>query len=477
MLPKIWPRLALTIGIAAPLALADAAEIRGVRASSGPISTRVVLDVSEPAGHRMFMLANPSRVVVDLPGMSTPEGLPLPEARGFLSRVRIGNQPGDVLRVVLDVKPNVTPTSFVLGPEARFGHRIVVDLKASKDVAPAEQARAPVAEAEPTRAEPPQAGPSEAEPPRAESIAPAPEIVMRAPERASGQGRDLVIAIDAGHGGKDPGAIGPKGAREKDIVLSISDLLAREVDSVPGMRSLLIRDEDFYVAHRERMAIAHRAEADFFISVHADAARNSRARGATVYALSTKRASDEAARRLAERENASDLIGGVSLSDKDAVLAKVLLDLSQSAAISASMTAGEHIIGELGAVTRIRKTTVQQAPFIVLTSPDIPSLLIETGYISNPGEESVLRASSHQAKLARALRDGIVGYFRSNPPPGTYFAMNPRPPSPARHVIARGETLSQIAARYEVSLASLRRANSISGDRIRAGQVLTIPTS
>ena len=467
MLPKIWPRLALTIGIAAPLALADAAEIRGVRASSGPISTRVVLDLSEPAGHRMFMLSNPSRVVVDLPGMSTPEGLPLPEARGFLSRVRIGNQPGDVLRVVLDVEPNVTPTSFVLGPEARFGHRIVVDLKASENVAPAEQARAPVAEAEPSRAGLPQAEPAVSEP----------AIVMRAPERASGQGRDLVIAIDAGHGGKDPGAIGPKGAREKDIVLSISDLLAREVDSVPGMRSLLIRDEDFYVAHRERMAIAHRAEADFFVSVHADAARNSRARGATVYALSTKRASDEAARRLAERENASDLIGGVSLSDKDAVLAKVLLDLSQSAAISASMTAGEHIIGELGAVTRIRKTTVQQAPFIVLTSPDIPSLLIETGYISNPGEESVLRASSHQAKLARALRDGVVGYFRSNPPPGTYFAMNPRPPSSARHVIARGETLSQIAARYEVSLASLRRANSISGDRIRAGQVLTIPTS
>ena len=462
MLAKIWPRLALTIGIAAPLALADAAEIRGVRASSGPVSTRVVLDLSEPAGHRMFMLSNPARVVVDLPSMTTLEGLRLPDAKGFLTRVRIGNQPGDVLRVVLDVKPNVTPTSFVLGPEARFGHRIVVDLKRSADPEPARQLTAPAAEATPPRAEP---------------RPPSPAIVMRAPTRAPGQGRDLVIAIDAGHGGKDPGAIGPKGAREKDIVLSISNQLAREFDSVPGMRSLLIRDEDFYVAHRERMAVAHRAEADFFISVHADAARNSRARGATVYALSTKRASDEAARRLAERENASDLIGGVSLSDKDAVLAKVLLDLSQSAAISASMTAGEHIIGELGAVTRIRKTTVQQAPFIVLTSPDIPSLLIETGYISNPGEESVLRASSHQAKLARALRDGIVGYFRSNPPPGTYFAMNPMPLSPARHVIARGETLSQIAARYQVSLASLRRVNSIRGDTIRAGQVLTIPTS
>ena len=462
MFAQFWPRLALTIGIAAPLALADAAEIRGVRASSGPVSTRVVLDLSEPAGHRMFMLSNPSRVVVDLPGMSTPEGLPLPDARGFLTRVRIGNQPGDVLRVVLDVESNVTPTSFILGPEAPFGHRIVVDLKRSADGVPVRQAPAPAVEVEPSRGEP---------------TPTAPAVVMRAPERAPGQGRDLVIAIDAGHGGKDPGAIGPKGAREKDIVLSISNLLAREVDSVPGMRSLLIRDEDFYVAHRDRMAIAHRAEADFFISVHADAARNSRARGATVYALSTKRASDEAARRLAERENASDLIGGVSLSDKDEVLAKVLLDLSQSASIGASLTAGEHIIGALGTVTRIRKTTVQQAPFIVLTSPDIPSLLIETGYISNPGEESVLRASSHQAKLARALRDGIVSYFRSNPPPGTHFAMNPLPPPPTRHVIARGETLSGIAARYRVSLASLRRANSIRGDMIRTGQVLTIPTS
>lgn len=460
MFADFWPRVALILGIAAPVALAGATELQSVRTASDSESTRVVLDISEPAGHRMFMLLNPSRVVVDLPGISARSGLPLPGAKGALTRVRMGKQPGDVLRVVLDVEPRVTPTSFVLGPEGQFGHRIVVDLRRSS--------REPVRETPPRAPEP--------EPPAAgaETQAPAPEVVMRAP--AAGQGRDLVIAIDAGHGGKDPGAIGPKGGREKDVVLSISRQLAREVDSVPGMRALLIRDDDFYVAHRERMAIAHRAEADFFVSVHADAAHNSRARGATVYALSTKRASDEAARRLAERENASDLIGGVSLSDKDPVLARVLLDLSQSAAIGASTTAGEHIIGELGAVTRMRRTRVQHAPFIVLTSPDIPSLLIETGYISNPGEESILRASSHQARIAKALSDGIVGYFRSNPPPGTHFAMNPLPPRPARHVISRGETLSQIAARYRVSLARLRQANNIRGDRIHAGQVLTIPT-
>ena len=452
-----WPRFLLMLGIAAQVALANAADVRGVRVSSGPESTRVVLDLTGPAGHRLFMLSDPARVVVDIPGASPSAGLRLPGAKGFLTRVRTGNQPGDVLRVVLDVKPSVTPKSFVLQPDARFGHRIVIDLMRSGDAALVRQSRAPA--------------------PRAQPQQPGTAVVKRVPARVAGEGRDLVIAIDAGHGGRDPGAIGPSGAREKDIVLSISRVLAREIDSVPGMRALLVRNDDFYVAHRERMAIAHRSEADFFVSVHADAARNSRARGATIYALSTKRASDEAARRLAERENASDLIGGVSLSDKDDVLARVLLDLSQSAAISASMTAGEHIIGELAAVTQLRKTKVQQAPFIVLTSPDIPSLLIETGYISNPGQESALRNSGHQAELARALRDAIVGYFATNPPPGTYFAMNPLPPAPTRHVISRGETLSGIANRYRVSLASLRRVNSIRGDTIRVGQILTIPSS
>jgi N-acetylmuramoyl-L-alanine amidase len=225
------------------------------------------------------------------------------------------------------------------------------------------------------------------------------------------------------------------------------------------------------------MQRARDQEADLFVSIHADAYHDASARGATVYALSTKRASDEVARRLAERENASDLLGGVSLADKDDVLARVLLDLSQSAAISASMAAGDRVIGRMGDVTRLRKTQVQQGPFLVLTSPDIPSILIETAYISNPKEEQALNSSQYQTDLARAVHAGIVDYFRDNPPPGSYVAMNPppRPAAPTQHVISSGETLSQIAERYHINLSSLRRTNELRNDRIRIGQVLTIP--
>lgn len=417
--------------------LAGAATVESVRVWSGPKATRVVLDLSAPAEHRVFALSSPDRVVIDLAGTSAASRLPTPGARGFVANVRTGERPGGELRVVIDLSSNVKPNSFVLPPEGQYGHRLVVDLE-----------------------------PGEGAP-----------VVKQPPSASSARGRDLVIAIDAGHGGKDPGASGAHGVREKDVVLAIARKLAAEIEREPGMRPLLIRDGDYYVSHRERMERARRQEADLFVSIHADAYRNASAQGATVYALSTKRASDEVARRLAERENASDLIGGVSLADKDAVLARVLLDLSQSAAISASMTAGDHIIDRLGQVTRLRKREVQHAPLIVLTSPDVPSILIETAYISNPNEEKALNSSRYQTDLARAMHAGIVDYFRDNPPPGSYVAKNPpaSPRLPVRHVISRGETLSEIAERYRVSLSTLRRTNSIRGDTIRIGQVLTIP--
>ncbi|HLF10912.1 MAG TPA: N-acetylmuramoyl-L-alanine amidase, partial [Gammaproteobacteria bacterium] len=279
-------------------------------------------------------------------------------------------------------------------------------------------------------------------------------------------------------GGEDPGASGRKGVREKDVVLAIARRLAAEIDNQPGMRALMIRDGDYFVSHRKRMEIAHAAQADFFVSIHADAHRDSVAKGATVYVLSEKGASDEASLLLAQRENASDLIGGVSLADKDQLLARVLLDLSQSAALSASTAAGQRLIKQMAAVTQMRKMQVQQAPFLVLKAPDIPSVLVETAYISNLKEEAALRNPQHQAVLARALRAGIVDYFAANPPPGSYFALNPpqRPSAPMRHVIARGETLSGIAELYRVSTSSLRRSNSLRNDVIRIGQVLTIPS-
>ena len=413
----------------------QSAEVQGLRVWSGPESTRVVVDLSTATAHRVFSLEAPDRVVIDLSDarISLPAGIPVP--RGFVAGVRTGARPGGDLRVVLDLTQAVKPDTFLLEPNGTYGHRLVIDLK-------------------PLHAEP----------------------TVRRPSQADGA-RDLVIAIDAGHGGDDPGASGPRGIREKNVVLAVARRLAEEVQRQPGMRPLLVRDGDYFISHRQRMELAHRAEADLFVSIHADAFRDQSASGATVYILSQKGATDEAARRLAERENASDLLGGVSLSDKDDLLAGVLLDLSQSAAISASSIAGGYVIKRMGRITRMRKSQVQQAPFLVLKSPDVPSLLIETAYISNPAEEHALSDFSFQADLAAAIHDGIVDYFRANPPPGSYLALHPAPPrqTPLRHVISRGETLSEIAERYHVRLATLKRFNQLTGDVIRIGQILTIP--
>jgi len=416
---------------------AGGAVVESLRLWAGPESTRVVLDLSDPTAHRVFTLSDPHRIVIDLTDTraSMPGGYP--EGRGFVSGVRTGDRPGGELRVVLDVIQAVKPKSFLLQPNESYGHRLVIDLM---------------------------------------SLSTGP-VIKRAPGVGTGGGRPVVIAIDPGHGGEDPGASGPHGVREKDVVLQVARRLADQVHAQAGMQPMLVRNGDYFVSLRERTELARRAEADLFVSVHADAFRDDRARGATVYALSSKGATDEAARRLAERENASDLIGGVSLSDKDQLLARVLLDLSQSAAISASTAAGQRVIERLDAVTTLRKPTVQRAPFLVLKSPDIPSLLIETAYISNPGEETALSDGRYQVQLARAIHDGIVDYFRTNPPPGSYLAQHPPPQSRSSmyHVISRGETLSGIADRYDVSLSVLRQLNKLSGDIIRIGQVLTIP--
>jgi N-acetylmuramoyl-L-alanine amidase len=260
-------------------------------------------------------------------------------------------------------------------------------------------------------------------------------------------------------------------------VLAIARRVAEEINATPGMRAVLTRGGDYFVPLRKRMELAHQMQADFFMSIHADSYRDRDAKGATVYVLSDKAASDEQSLLLAQRENASDLIGGVSLADKDQLLARVLVDLSQSAALSASTAAGQRLIRRMSAVTSMRRSQVQQAPFLVLKSPDIPSVLVETAYISNPREESSLRSAGYQTAIAVALRQGIVDYFASNPPQGSYFAAAPGGAAiePVRHVIARGETLSTVAERYRVSSASIRRSNSLKTDVVRVGQVLTIP--
>jgi N-acetylmuramoyl-L-alanine amidase len=427
--------MALACLLAAAPALGGS--VQGVRTSADGGKTRIVFDLSGPAEHRLFTLTEPDRIVIDLPHTSIAPQFFVGDATGVVRRIRTGQRDEQTSRIVLDVTGAVRTQSFLLDPDSEHGHRLVVDLS-------------------------PTAG-RHAE--------------IRAPKSTNPRGRDLVIAIDAGHGGKDPGASGTNGVREKDVVMQIAQRLAQELEAQPGFKPLLVRSSDAFVSLRERTEIARRAEADFFVSIHADAYRNTTARGATVYVLSPKGASDEAGRRLAERENGADLIGGVSLADQESDIASVILDITQTAAISASISAAEDIMRELGSVTRLRKADVQQAGFVVLKSPDIPSVLIETAYLSNPSEADALKSANHQAKLARALSGGIVRYFFENPPPGTYLALNPdvKPLDPVRHSVARGETLSAIAQRYQVTIDRIIVSNQLKNDRIRIGQVLTIP--
>jgi N-acetylmuramoyl-L-alanine amidase len=245
-------------------------------------------------------------------------------------------------------------------------------------------------------------------------------------EHARQGARDLVIAIDAGHGGDDPGAIGKNGTREKDVTLAIARALEQRIDAEPGMKAVLTRDGDYFVPLRDRMRRARGHQADLFVSIHADSIRDRSVDGSSVYILSQHGATTEAARWLAERQNAADLIGGVQLDNKGDMLASVLLDLSQTAAITASHTAAEHVLRQLNLVGEVRKPLVQQAGFMVLKSPDIPSMLIETAYISNPAEEMRLRSVAHQAKLAAAIHHGLRDYFYSDPPAGTRIAQMAR---------------------------------------------------
>ena len=414
-----------------------ATTVENIRIWSESGKTRVVFDLSRPSRHHIFTLRGPDRVVVDLKDGRLSKSLTsLPQGAGSVRAIRSAVRANGQLRVVLDLNEAVRSRTFTAGPNSQYGDRLVIDLQRSGNL----------------------------------------QAVKRASEGYN-PGRDVVIAIDPGHGGHDPGAIGKGRTREKDVALQISKTLAGRINAEPGMRAVLVREGDYYVDHRRRMEIARKSKADLFISVHADAVDDRRANGASVYALSLKGASDEAARQLAERENASVRVGGVSLGDKDEVLASVLLDLSQSAALSASLDVGSKVIAELSRLGRVHRRTVQQAGFLVLKSPDMPSILVETAYISNPNEERKLRDRSHQGRLADAILAGVRNYFYTNPPPDTRIAMEVRriPAKQVRHVIARGDTLSEIAERYNVSTSAIRAANKLSNDRIRVGQTLSIP--
>jgi N-acetylmuramoyl-L-alanine amidase len=411
-----------------------AAVVEGARVWRAPDHTRLVFDLRSPVEHKLLMLENPLRLVVDLPRSELSasfDGLDLDQTP--IARVRSGIRDGGDLRIVLDLKRQVRPRSFVLRANDRYGERLVLDLYDAS-------AR------------------SAATPPPARSD------------------RDIVVAIDAGHGGEDPGAIGPGGLKEKHVVLSIARELKAYLDREPGFRGELVRTGDYYVAHKQRRERARRNQADLFVSIHADAFRSPQPSGGSVYALSQRGATSASAAFLAEKENGADLMGGISLDDKDDLLAEVLTDLSMTASLDESLRIGEHVLQHMGRVTRLHKKRVEQAGFLVLKSPDVPSLLIETGFISNPDDARKLNTSSYRRKLSNAIGEAIVSYYETAPPPGTLLASRGAR-QPREHVIARGDTLSGIAQRYRVSVASIKQTNGLRGNTIRAGQRLQIPNS
>jgi N-acetylmuramoyl-L-alanine amidase len=376
------------------MAAAADAELRGIAiTTTNGNAAQVTLDLSSVTSHKLFTLDNPNRVVVDLRNTRLASGTRLPSGTGVIEEIRTGEQARGTLRVVMELKSAAPSRAQWVAPSGGAPGRLIVAIGKES----------PLAQIAPP-------GP------------PAPPTPVRAAHAPTDTDRDVIIAIDAGHGGPDPGAIGRNGTREKDVVLAVARELAERINDEPGMRAVLTRDSDHFLVHRERIRRARVAKADMFVSVHADSIRDRSVSGSSVYVLSDRGASSEAARWLAEQENAADLIGGVSLADKDSSLASVLMDLSQTASISASMSAAERVLQSLHRVGEVRKPKVQQAGFLVLKSPDIPSMLVETAYISNPAEESRLKSAQHQGKLAGAIFSGIRGYFETNPPNGTRFA-------------------------------------------------------
>jgi len=403
---------------------------------------KVVLDLSGPITYKYFTLSNPDRLVIDLVDVNREGGKPQLDFNDTpIKNIRTGIRKGNDLRVVMELKQKSASKVYMLDPSADSrNHRLVVELPYKRTtVASHVQPAAP----EPLKKSVP-----------------------------SDMGRDVIVAIDAGHGGVDPGAKGHKGTYEKTVVLEIARKLAALVDKEEGMRSLLIRDGDYFIKLGDRIKKAREHKADLFISIHADSFPDSRAYGASVYTLSERGAASTAAKLLANRENAADLVGGVTISDKDDMLAGVLLDLSQSATNEASFQLGSRVLSGLKSVGKAHKSHVQQAAFAVLKSPDVPSILIETAFISNLKEERNLRSATYQQRLAQAMMGGVRSYFAANPPPGTRIAAI----SAREHVIKRGETLSGIASRYQVSLNTLKSANHLKSDIVRVGQVIQIPT-
>ncbi len=421
-----------------------AVEVHDVRLWRAPDHTRIVFDLTGPVEHSLVLLSNPNRIVLDIRNTKLRADLArLQLAKTPVVSVHSGAHSGDDLRVVMEISAAVDPRSFTLKANDQTGDRLVLDLY-DKQVATADVKK---------------------------SVKPTSK-------------RNLIIAIDAGHGGEDPGAMGPGRVQEKDVVMGIARELSALIQADSGFQPTMIRSGDYYISLKGRRDLARKRQADLFVSIHADAFDRKEAQGASVYALSTGGATSTAALYLAERENAADLMGGVSLSDKDDVLAGVLADLSMTSTLDTSLKLGDKVLRNVDSVAKLHRDSVEQAGFAVLKSPDIPSILVETGFISNPEESRQLATSSYQKKMASAIHRGIREWFKAHPPSGTLLAWQKQQGVPQRgqegaqhYIIASGDTLSGIADRFSVPLSDLKSQNRIDGSKIVVGQKLTIPKS
>lgn len=466
-----WTVAALLVAL--PPCAAQAAQVKDARVWAGPQYTRVVLDADGPLDYTIEQ--KDGQIAVNLRDSQAAIGFAAPAAQGLyrgISHTRRGND----LVLTATVNPGSRLKSFVLKPTAADNYRLVLDL---------------YPDGTPAAVVPPVASISYSNPTHSRRVA-----AEQAAAMLNGQ-RAVVVAIDAGHGGKDPGSHGPAGTLEKNVTLAVARDLAKEINRQPGMKAVLTRDSDTFVPLKRRYEIAREHNADLFVSIHADAFTNDDARGSSVWVLSPRGKTSMAARWLADGENRADLIGGISLDDKDDGLAKVLLDLQQGWAIQASDEVAGNVLRALAKLGPTHRGHVERANFVVLRSPDVPSILVETAFISNPAEERKLRDPAHQKLLATAVMSGVKNYFESTPPPGTWFAAqaakrrgvrvaavdtpaNPVSKAPDRasdtHKVTRGESLSGIARQYGVSVGALKTANQISSNIVQAGAVLTIPS-
>lgn len=408
---------------------AVSAQVKDIRLSKNEGYVRLVFDLDNIADHSIFALQGPDRVVLDVKNARMPHGMvDRVQANSLIRSIRSGVRNDKDLRVVFDLSEEVSPRSFLLAPSGKSGHRLVIDLHDKKDAS---------------------------------------KTVKKVSKR------DVIIAIDAGHGGKDPGATGRSGTHEKNVTLQIAKRLEKDINAQRGMKAVLVRKNDRYMRLRDRIQKARDNHADMMISLHADSFPDPRARGSSIYALSVDGATSETARMLADKENAADLLfGDVNLDVEDQMVKEVLFDLSLTGTIESSLDIGSEIIGQLKAVNRVHKKKVQQAGFAVLKAPNIPSVLLETAFISNPKEEKKLRSASHQKKVSKAITRGVNKYFSRKAPPGTWLAS-----LECEYAVCEGDDIAMIAEKHDVNESDLRARNALYADNLLAGQVIKIPVS